>query len=110
MRHRFIILAVIAFTLISIFVCCGNGQASTYKEYTLCPGDTLWELHQQYGQAMPYQKWEYEMFKLNGKEYGSTWYVGEEILVEEVDMKNTKRKPLSAATDDGANEINLTTL
>ena len=81
---RLIVLFVFAFILLSMLICCGNGQASTYKSYTVCPGDTLWDLHSQYGQNMPYQKWEYGMLKANGKEYGSVWYAGEEIILLEV--------------------------
>lgn len=80
---RSISIFVTMFIVVSLLVCCGNGQACTYITYTVCPGDTLWDLHSQYGQGVKYAKWEYEMLKANGKDYGAVWYAGEEIILLE---------------------------
>lgn len=80
---RLIILLVFAFILLSLLVCCGNGQAYVHKKYVLLEGETLWSLYEQHGNGMKYAEWEYEMLKWNGKEYGDMWYAGEEIILLE---------------------------
>lgn len=68
-----------------VFVSCGNDRHRyAYKKYTLGPGEYLTTLYAKYGQGIKYAVWEYEMLKANGKEYGSTWYAGEQIILLEV--------------------------
>lgn len=80
---RSIIIFVTMFIVVSLLVCCGNGQAYTHSKYILSGGETLWSLYEQHGNGMKYAEWEYEMLKANGKDYGTTWYAGEEIVLLE---------------------------
>lgn len=81
---RSIIIFVTMFIIISLLVCCGNGQACTYRLYTVGQGDTLYGLHAQYGRALPYHTWAAKMYKLNDIEVGQGWlYEGQEILLLE---------------------------
>lgn len=80
---KLIILLVFAFILLSLLICCGNGQAC-YQSYTVQPGDTLYGLHAQYGQAMKYHTWAAKMYRLNNIEVGQGWlYEGQKILIVE---------------------------
>ena len=80
---RSIVIFVSMFFIVSLLVCCGNGQAC-YQSYTVQPGDTLYGLHAQYGQAMKYHTWAAKMYKLNNIDVGEGWlYEGEKILVLE---------------------------
>lgn len=82
---RSIIIFVVMFIVVSLLVCCGNGQACTYRLYTVGQGDTLYGLHAQYGRALPYHTWAAKMYKVNDIEVGEGWlYKGEQITVVEV--------------------------
>ena len=80
---RSIIIFVTMFIVVSLLVCCGNGQVYKHSTYTLANGETLWNLYEQYGNGMKFAEWEYEMLKANGKDYGNLWYAGEEIILLE---------------------------
>jgi hypothetical protein len=81
---RSIIIFVTMFIVVSLLVCCGNGQACTYITYTVCPGDSLTSLHSRFGQAMKYHDWATKMYKINNIDVGEGWlYEGEKILVLE---------------------------
>ena len=84
MRRERIFEIIIAFVLIVIFIillCGSRAEALQQREYILGKGETLWEVYKEFGSGIKWQKWLYEMEKINGKSGNEAWYYGESIIV-----------------------------
>lgn len=76
-------LACAAVIAIICVLLCGSLalKRAEEKPYILGRGETLWEVYEEYGSGIKWDKWYYEMLKANGKGRGAEWYYGEEITI-----------------------------
>lgn len=76
-------LACGAVIVIICLLLCGSLalKRAEEKPYILGRGETLWEVYEEYGSGIKWQKWLYEMERINNKAVGEEWYYGEEITV-----------------------------
>lgn len=78
-------MAVITLLLTACIIFTGNYYISKDKpleviEYTVSKGETLWGIYEQYDNGWSWDKWLYEVKKLNGMEQ-SGLTVGQEIKI-----------------------------
>lgn len=78
------VLMVLIFTVLIIVLFTSlapkEGQASEMCIYTVCPGDTLYSIAQEYN-IKDWRKWAYETCQRNGIEQGGLIYPDQEIII-----------------------------